>query len=132
MSDQINFSFNPDPNFRQSLSSEQLMTLEKIERLAELDPEVTRRLARTLDRLQRTRPYQQLNRSAYQTPGQPETPANPLNLSEAEQAAHEEFVTGELTALLAVAGQLAQAFETNRPQAQADRRFREQLRSQFK
>jgi hypothetical protein len=132
MSDQINFSFNPDPNFRQSLSSEQLMTLEKIERLAELDPEVTRRLARTLDRLQRTRPYQQLNRSAHQTPSQPETPANPPNLSEAERAAHEEFVTSELTALLAVAGQLAQAFETTRPQAQADRRFREQLRSQFK
>jgi hypothetical protein len=132
MSDQINFSFNPDPKFRQSLSSEQLMTLEKIERLAELDPEVTRRLARTLDRLQRTRPYQQLNRSASQTSGQPETPANQLNLSEAEQAAHEEFVTNELTALLAVAGQLAQAFEINRPQAQADRRFREQLRAQFK
>lgn len=132
MSDQINFSFDLAQTFRQNLSSEQLMTLEKIERLAELDPEVTRRLARTLDRLQRTQPYQQLQRNAYDRPGQAEPPTPPVNLSEAERAAHEEFVTNELTSLLAVAGQLSQAFETTRPQAQADRRFREQLRSQFK
>ena len=126
MSDQMNFSI--DPNFRQSLSSEQLMTLEKIERLAGLDPEVTRRLARALDRLQRTRPYQQLTQS-YQ-PSEPAAPS--LTLSEAERATHEEFVSRELASLLAVAGQLAQVFESNRPQAQADRRFRDQLRAQFK
>jgi hypothetical protein len=53
-------------------------------------------------------------------------------LSEAERAAHEEFVSQELLSLLGVANQLVQAFGTTRPQAQADRRFREQLRAQFK
>lgn len=129
MSDQMNFSI--DPNFRQSLSSEQLMTLEKIERLADLDPEVTRRLARALDRLQRTRPYQQLSQS-YQPSAPAESATPSLTLSEAERAAHEEFVSRELASLLAVAGQLAQVFESARPQAQADRRFRDNLRAQFK
>jgi hypothetical protein len=126
MSDQTNF--NLDPNFRQSLNAEQLLTLEKVERLAELDPEVTRRLARALDRLQQTLPYQQLD----QSPGRPENPTQQRVLSEAERAAHEEFVSQELLSLLGVANQLVQAFGTTRPQAQADRRFREQLRAQFK
>ncbi|MDB5079715.1 MAG: hypothetical protein JWP00_1639 [Chloroflexi bacterium] len=126
MSDQTNF--NLDPNFRQSLNAEQLLTLEKVERLAELDPEVTRRLARALDRLQQTLPYQQLD----QSPGRPENLIQQLVLSEAERAAHEEFVSQELLSLLGVANQLVQAFGTTRPQAQADRRFREQLRAQFK
>lgn len=130
MSDQLNFSFNIDPNFRQSLSSEQLMTLEKIEHLADLDPEVTRRLARALDRLQRTLPYQQINQSSYRNPAQAEPISQPLSLTEVERAAHEEFVSRELATLLAVAGQLSQVFESNRPQA--DRRFRDQLRAQFK
>lgn len=128
----MNFSFNIDPNFRYSLSSEQLMTLEKIERLAELNPELTRRLARALDRLQRTRPYQPLNQSSDQSPTQAGPLTQPVSMSETERIAHEEFVSAELSSLLAVAGQLAQAFESNRPQAQADRRFREQLRTQFK
>lgn len=128
MSDQMNF--NIDPNFRQSLSLEQLITLEKIERLSELDPEVTRRLSRALDRLQRTLPYQQLNRSDNRAIAQPETVQQPTYLTEAERAAHEEFVTQELSALLVVAAQLNQAFEVNKPQA--DRRFRDQLRAQFK
>lgn len=132
MSDQMNFSLNIDPHFRQSLSSEQLMTLEKIERLTDLDPEVTQRLARALDRLQRTQPYQQLNQNFFQNPTQSEPLTQPVSLSDAEQAAHEEFVSTELATLLAVAGQLNQIFETNRPQAQADRHFREQLRAQFK
>jgi hypothetical protein len=126
MSDQTNF--NLDPNFRQSLNAEQLLTLEKVERLAELDPEVTRRLARALDRLQQTLPYQQLDQST----GRPENPTQQRVLSEAERAAHEEFVSQELLSLLGVANQLVQAFGTTRPQAQADRRFREQLRAQFK
>lgn len=132
MADQTNFSFNIDPDFRQSLSSEQLVTLEKIERLSELDPEVTRRLSRALDRLQRTLPYQQLNQGSYQASNQPETAAQPSYLSEAERAAHEEFVTQELSALLAVAAQLNQVFEASKTQAQADRHFRDQLRAQFK
>ena len=132
MSDQMNFSFNIDPNFRQSLSSEQLATLEKIERLADLDPEVTRRLSRALDRLQQTRPYQQLTGNPGPASGQAGTVPPRAYASEAERLAHEEFVTQELTALLAVAAQLSQTFERNKPQAQADRRFRDQLRAQFK
>lgn len=128
MSDQMKFNFNIEPNFRQSLSSEQLATLEKIERLSELDPEITRRLARALDRLQQTRPYQSLT----QTTTQPENFQPPTYASEAERLAHEEFVNQELAALLAVAAQLSQAFEVAKPQAQADRHFRDQLRAQFK
>src|SRR4051812_4816499 len=101
MSDQMNISFNIDPNFRQSLSSEQLITLEKIERLADLDPEVTRRLARALDRLQRTQPYQQINQGYHQNPTQSEPVAQSLTMSEAERAAREEFVSRELATLLA-------------------------------
>ena len=130
MSDQMKSSFNINPEFRQSLSSEQLVTLEKIERLSELDPEVTRRLSRALDRLQRTLPYQQLNQGSSQTSSQPEAVRQPTYLNEAERAAHEEFVTQELAALLSVAAQLNQVFEVTKPQA--DRRFRDQLRAQFK
>ncbi|MBN9391536.1 MAG: hypothetical protein J0I20_26120 [Chloroflexi bacterium] len=132
MSDQNNSSFDIDPDFRQSLNSEQLATLEKIERLSELDPEVTRRLSRALDRLQQTQPYQQINQRSGQTSNEPEVSQRRTYLSEAEQLAHEEFVTQELSVLLAVAAQLNQAFETVKPQAQADRRFRDQLRAQFK
>jgi hypothetical protein len=132
MSDQNNSSFNIDPDFRQSLNSEQLATLEKIERLSELDPEVTRRLSRALDRLQQTRPYQQINQRSAPASNGPEVSQRRSYLSEAERLAHEEFVTQELSALLAVAAGLNQAFETVKPQAQADRRFRDQLRAQFK
>lgn len=128
MSDLNNSRFNINPDFRQSLNSEQLATLEKIERLSELDPEVTRRLARALDRLQQTRPYQQINQRA----AEPEAIRRPAYASEAERLAHEEFVTQELAALLAVAARLNGAIETLKPQAQADRRFRDQLRAQFK
>ncbi len=132
MSDQLNFNLNIDPDFRQCLSSAQLATLEKIERLSELDPEVTRRLSRALDRLQKTLPYQQLNQASSQPSSQPEAVRQPTYSSEAARAAHEEFVTQELSALLAVAAQLNQVFEANKPQAQADRRFRDQLRARFK
>jgi hypothetical protein len=132
MSDQHNSSFNIEPDFRQSLNAEQLATLEKIERLSELDPEVTRRLSRALDRLQQTRPYQPINQRSGPASNEPEASRGRSYLSEAEQLAHEEFVTQELSALLAVAARLNQAFETLKPQAQADRRFRDQLRAQFK
>lgn len=121
------FDLSLDPNFRQSLNAEQLQTLERIEQLATLDPEITARLARTLDRLQKTLPYQQLKRP--ETRNDP--PANP-DLSEAERAVREDFITQELSALLTLAGQLNQAFEANRPRAVADQRFKEQLRNQFK
>lgn len=121
--------FNLDPNFRRNLTAEQQATLETIEGLAQLDPEVTARLARALDRLQVTLPYQQLSTpSAASRSSEPATP----QLSAEERAVREEFITQELSALLAIAGQLTQSFQTARPQAQADRRFREGLRAQFK
>ena len=120
--------FNLDPNFRHSLTGEQTATLERLERLAELDPLVTARLARALDRLQRAMPYQQFSPRPSTPASEPALP----ELSPAELAAREKFITRELTTLLAVAGQLARRFEDNRHQAQPDRRFKESLRAQFK
>jgi hypothetical protein len=115
--------------FAANLTVEQQAILEQIERLEELNPEVTERLARALDRLQRSQPYQELGRrrrsSATISPPQAE-------LSEAERVAHEEFITQELSSLLAIAGKLNQALETSRLQGQPDQRFRERLKAELK
>lgn len=130
MSDELNFSFEIDPNFRRSLTAEQQATLEKIERLGELDPELTERLARALDRLQRTQPYQELGRRPKSTVTPKEV--NLPELSDAERAAREEFISQQLSSLLAVAGRLSQALEADRPKIQADRHFRDRLKAELK
>ncbi len=129
MTDNINFYV--DPEFKQSLTNEQLATLEKVERLGELNPEVTARLSRALDRLQLSQPYQQIRRGARPSASS-DKEAPPSELTEEERAAREELINQELGALLAIAGQLNQVFEDNRLKAQADRTFREQLKAQFK
>ncbi len=130
MSEKLELSFELNPNFRRTLTAEQHLMLEEIERLGELDPEVSARLSRALDRLQRTQPYQQLE------PRRPLKPATtepgPAELSEAERAAREEFISQELSSLLLVAGRLNQTLETQRHRAQADHYFRDRLRAEFK
>ncbi|HEX2911208.1 MAG TPA: hypothetical protein VH186_10400 [Chloroflexia bacterium] len=130
MSDEINNTFRIDPSFRKSLTAEQQLTLEKIERLGELDPVITERLARALDRLQMTLPYQQVARRS-QTSASAETEKTLEQLSPAERQAREDFINQELSALLVIAGQMTQAFQTEKPRAQADKRFKDNLRAQF-
>lgn len=132
MSDELNFSFEIDPNFRRSLTAEQQATLEKIERLGELDPELTERLARALDRLQRTLPYQEVGRRPKSTAASKDKEVSLPALSEAERAAREEFISQQLSILLAVAGRLNQALAAESPKIQADRHFRERLKAEFK
>ncbi len=136
MAQEFDFSYPIDPAFRRSLSSAQQATLEKIERLSELDPELTRRLARTLDRLQKSQPYQPISRpvsaSASADSAQAEVLLPQASLSPEEMARREDFLNQELSALLAVAGQLNAQFEAERRRATPDRHFRDALRSQFK
>ncbi len=110
------------------LNPEQLALLENIERLAELDPELTDRLARTLDRIQRSQPYQRISGSATRE----ERPTPPKELSAAERALREEYITQELSALLVIAGQLSQKYNNlNTREARPDQHFRNSLRDQL-
>jgi hypothetical protein len=119
-------NIKPPPNLAALLTPAEL---EQIERLAELDPEITRRLARALDRLQLARPYQPLvSRTSNESSSEPEitTPS----LTDAERATHEAFVQAELSALLALAGQLSHAYEAQ-PQAQPDQHFKNHLKAEL-
>lgn len=103
--------------------------LSQLEQLGELDPEVTRRLARALDRLQLTRPYQPVSESRPSVSSSESQPQPQLNfLTEEEKALHEEFVRAELASLLAIAGQLNRAYEL---QAEADPHYRKQLKAEI-
>ena len=112
-------------------SADQLVLLEKLEQLSGLDPEITELLARALDRLQKTRPYQPISRYS-QNNGEPLKKEGSLPLNEAEKAIRTQYVTQELTSLLAVAGQLSQSFfkESSR-NAKPDRHFKDNLRAQL-
>jgi hypothetical protein len=119
-------NISPPPNLATLLTPAEL---EQLERLAELDPEVTRRLARALDRLQLARPYQPLvSRTSNESSSEPEI--NTATLTAAERAAHEAFVQAELSALLTLAGQLNHAYEAQ-PQAQPDLHFKNHLKAEL-
>jgi|GEM_PF-2437729 len=127
MNNQSDKSPNAHYYVTDEMTSEQLLTLEKIERLAELDPEITERLARALDRIQQTRPYQAVAHS-------PQTAAPPIpqvQLTEAERALREEFISQELGSLLALVGQLVKKYSNTTREAQPDKHFRDQLRGQL-
>ncbi len=127
MSNQPDKSTNARFHISDELTPEQLLTLEEIERIAELDPEITERLARALDRLQLTQPYQSVSRS---TP----SAANPMpqvHLTEVERVARDKIISQELDSLLALAGQLVQKFSKTTRESQPDKHFRDQLRGQL-
>jgi len=125
--DKIN-SIPPPPNAVATLSDEQMSQLY---RLAELDPEVTRRLSRALNRLQTARPYQF---TVATNPGSNSENADELppltNLSPEERAAHEALVMKELSTLLMLAGQLNHTYEVQ-PQAAPDVRFKNVLKAEI-
>ncbi len=118
----------PPPNAGATLSDEQMSQLY---RLTELDPEVTRRLARALDRLQTARPYQP---TVVANPASNPEKADELppltHLSPEERSAHEAFVMKELSTLLMLAGQLNHTYEVQ-PQANPDVRFKNVLKAEI-
>ncbi len=99
------------------------------ERLHELHPELTNRLARALDRLQMAQPYQQLRgRTAQAKPAA----AAPADLTAEQHAIHEAAMTQQLSALLTVAAELNKTVNSPDPKASPDRHFRDNLKEQLR
>jgi hypothetical protein len=101
------------------------------DRLEELDPEVTDRLTRALDRFQMAQPYQQLSGRRSDSTGS-KTETGPLpELTPEQQAMREAFVTQELSSLVMLAGQLNQELGAERIKAAPDRHFRDSLKAEL-
>ncbi len=98
------------------------------ENLNELDPELTERLARALDRFQMAQPYQQSRRSP-----EAEQEIGPLpELTPEQKAARELMLKQELSAFMTVAGQLYQQFNSARPAATPDLHYRDGLKEELR
>lgn len=109
--------------FKPNLSAE--------DRLDELDPELTDRLARALDRFQLAQPYQQLT-GRRTDPAKEQLAKAPLPELTAEQkAARESMINQELSALIMLAGELNQEFNAARIKATPDRHYRDSLKAEL-